>query len=142
MKLLVTAALGGLLLPACQPATPDTAAAMDTPAVEATPARPRFEGTYTVTDTTCGLSIIITRRDTSYFFECPSARARGPVRVWYNPGDPAPGLTFVGLRGDETRDVSCVWEDNMLVMQNYGNAMNDYLFFPGCSGKYLTFRRQ
>jgi|GEM_PF-4158757 len=135
-----------LLLAACQPAPPDTPAAAATAAPAAAvappaaPARPRFEGTYTVTDTTCDLSITITRRDTSYFFACDSVR--GPVRVWRNATDSDVGFVFVGLKGMyPEEDISCAWQDSMLLVQNYGNALNEYQRF-GCGDKYLAFRRQ
>jgi hypothetical protein len=134
-----------LLLLGCQPATPDPAAAPEAPAAAvvgpepAASARPRYEGTYALTDTTCALSITITRRDTNYFFACDTVR--GPVRVWRD--DTATGFTFVGLKSIDPEDdnIGCAWQDSMLIIQNYGNAMNEYQRFA-CGDKYLELRRQ
>ncbi|MDO7877265.1 hypothetical protein Q5H93_21145 [Hymenobacter sp. ASUV-10] len=146
MKSIVLPIVGSLLaLAACQPAATDapatTAPAEAPAAVSAPPARPRFEGTYAATDTTCNLSITITRRDTSYFFACDSLR--GPVRVWRNATDSDVGFVFVGLKSIEPEDddISCAWQDSMLLIQNYGNAMNEYQRFD-CGDKYLELRRQ
>lgn len=135
-----------LLLAACHPTPPDTPGAADTAAPTAVapppaaPAQPRFEGTYAVTDTTCDLSITITRRDTSYFFACDSVR--GPVQVWRDATGPDMGFVFVGLKGIEPEeDISCAWQDSMLLIQNYGNSMNEYQRFD-CGDKYLELRRQ
>lgn len=140
-RLLCLAALGGLLLAACQPEAPATTAAPEatpsTPAVAAPAAPPRYEGTYR--DTSCALTIQITRRDTSYFFACNGVR--GPVEVARDDADT--GFTFVGLKGfSPVEDVGCVWQDSVLLIQNYGNAMNEYTRFRDCDAKYLELRRQ
>lgn len=142
MKRLLLLGLGGGLLTACQPEPPATTAAPEAAAHAATvapapPPRPRYEGTYR--DTACDLSIRITRRDTSYFFACDSVR--GPVQVWHSGADT--GFTFVGLKSLEpdTDDIGCMWQDSLLLIQNYGNAMNEYQRFA-CSDKYLELRRQ
>ena len=137
MKRLLLLGLGGGLLTACQPDTPATTAAPEAAAPAAAVARPRYEGTYR--DSACALTIQITRRDTSYFFACDSVR--GPVEVWHSGADT--GFTFRGLKSLEpdTDDIGCQWQDSLLLIQNYGNAMNEYQRF-GCGDKYLTFRRQ
>ena len=145
-----------LLLAACHSAPADAPADVtnapadvtDAPAnvasapAEAAPSpRPRYEGTYAYSDGgSCALSITIARRDTSYTFECASPRASGPVQVWHEGYET--GFTFVGLKGVEPEeDISCAWQDSLLLIQNYGNAMNEYTRF-NCGDKYLELRRQ
>jgi hypothetical protein len=148
MKGLLLAGLGSGLLAACQPATPDTATSSPPAGTAATapvscplPApTPRYEGTYR--DTACALTIQLTRRDTSYFFACRGVR--GPVRVWRDAAGSETGFTFVGLKSvdPEDEDIGCVWQDSVLLLQNYGNSMNEYTRFDGCDAKYLELRRQ
>jgi hypothetical protein len=145
-RLLLLTLGGGLGLAACQPAAPATKAPAATPPPPVScplpAAPPRYEGTYAGTDSAdCPLAITITRRDTSYFFAHDTVR--GPVRVWRDAAGTETGFTFVGLKSvdPEDEDIGCVWQDSMLLLQNYGNAMNEYQRFA-CGAKYLELRRQ
>ena len=144
MKLLFTGISCGLLLAACgekQQATtsPAPPLATEKAAVAATPA-PRYSGIYTVTDTAvCKLSITVTQRPNGYYFTCD--QSQGPIAV--SQDESGTYFTFVGLKGDEPAiDIAANWQDSVLLIQNYGNSMNEYTRFGGCNAKYLELRRQ
>lgn len=118
---------------------PATAPAAPRPAPAPAPT-PRYAGTYAVMDTAvCALSITITRQDTGYRFRC--GQWQGPVTVVREEDNTY--FTFVGLKGVEPEiDINAAWADTALLIQNYGNSMNEYERFSGCDAKYLTLHRQ
>ncbi|WBA41801.1 hypothetical protein [Hymenobacter canadensis] len=100
-----------------------------------------YAGTYTVQDTAvCALSIIVTRRGgNGYFYS--SEGVTGKVDITKEGIETY--FTFVGLKGQEPpEDISATWQDSVLLIQNYGNSMNEYTRFGGCDAKYLELRRQ
>lgn len=38
-------------------------------------------------------------------------------------------------------NIGSLWEDGSIIVQNYGNAMNEYNHFTQCDSKYLTFKK-
>ncbi|UOQ67004.1 hypothetical protein [Hymenobacter volaticus] len=122
--------------------TPAPAVAHDTVLPQATLplAEPTYEGTYTVQDTAvCSLSITITKQADTYSFT--TSTTRGLVQI--EKQDSETYFTFLGLKGtDPKADVEAVWQDTVLVIQNYGNSMNEYLRFAQCDAKYLELVRQ
>jgi hypothetical protein len=132
-----------LLLSACEqrPATAPPAANATEQHVRLKPdLAPNYAGTYAVTDTAvCALSITITRQGPGYRFR--SDEQQGPVTITREGADTY--FTFVGLKGDEPAvDIEAAWADSALLIQNYGNSMNEYTRFASCGAKYLTLRRQ
>ncbi|MDF7809966.1 hypothetical protein [Hymenobacter sp. YC55] len=101
---------------------------------------PTYAGTYTVQDTAvCALSITITKQANAYRFVM--GETRGPVRVDRQGSETY--LTFLGLKGADPQDnVEAVWQDSLLLIQNYGNSMNEYTRFEQCDAKYLELVRQ
>ncbi|GAA5645983.1 hypothetical protein [Vibrio proteolyticus] len=52
-------------------------------------------------------------------------------------------ITFKGLKGSVPNvDIEAEYEDAMLYIQNYGNAMNEYTRFEECSEKYLILKKE
>ena len=37
--------------------------------------------------------------------------------------------------------IGSLWEDGSIIVQNHGNAMNEYNHFTQCDSKYLTFKK-
>jgi hypothetical protein len=93
-----------------------------------------------VQDTTvCSLSITISRQADGYHFI--SGGTQGKVAVMQQDGETY--LTLLGLKGTEPQtDIEVAWQDTMLVLQNYGNSMNEYTRFGQCDAKYLELVRQ
>jgi hypothetical protein len=51
-------------------------------------------------------------------------------------------LRFVDLLGDNPKDeVSGLFNNDTIVIQNYGNAMNQYIVFSECGTKYIELVR-
>ena len=87
----------------------------------------------------CALSITISKQADAYHFT--TSTTRGLVQI--EKQDTETYFTFLGLKGaDPKDDVEAVWQDSMLVVQNYGNSMTEYLRFAQCDAKYLELVRQ
>lgn len=133
---------------ACQPNSPtantESVATRRQPAARIpTMPQPRYVGTYAVRDSTdCPLSITVTRQGPDYLFSCSNGSiTRGKVEVSQEAD--ATYFTFVGLKGDDPEeDVPALWQDTVLLIQNYGNSMNEYTRFSNCEAKYLELYRQ
>ena len=120
------------------PAAAEEAPVVVSPPVASAPV-PDYAGTYSVQDSAiCQLSIAIIRQATGYTFSCDDTH--GSVDIVRENG--ATYLTFLGLKGQEpAEDISALWQDSVLLIQNYGNSMNEYTRFGSCDAKYLELRR-
>lgn len=129
------------LFVACEVSPPATSrsATSVTPAPATSPAAlnsgPNYAGTYAVQDTAvCQLSITVKKQASSYTYSY--AATQGLVEVTREGSDTY--FTFIGLKGqDPEEDVSAVWQDSVLLIQNSGNSMNEYTRFGSCDAKYL-----
>ena len=144
---LVVLILLGVVLAGCEQKTASStvktavpAAANDTTSQQAVPNEPNYVGTYTVQDTAvCALTITISKQANGYRFATGTAREQ--VRIELQ--DTQTYFTFVGLKGAEPHDnIEAVWQDSMLLIQNYGNSMNEYTRFEQCDAKFLELVRQ
>jgi hypothetical protein len=144
MHLVALACLAATLVACEQKAATSATSTASVPAVATNPAshpaKPTYAGTYTVQDTAvCAVSITIIEQAGGYRFE--AGNAHGQVQVIRQETDTY--LVFKGLKGgDPADDVEAAWQDSMLVIQNYGNSMNQYLRFAQCDAKYLELLRQ
>ncbi|UOG75734.1 hypothetical protein MTX78_03855 [Hymenobacter tibetensis] len=139
--------LGAFLVGCEQKAASSAAPPTPTPATRTTPppiapasASLTYAGTYTMQDTAvCSLSITISKQADGYHFT--SGGTQGKVAVMQQGAETY--LTLLGLKGTEPQiDIEVAWQDTMLVLQNYGNSMNEYTRFGQCDAKYLELVRQ
>jgi hypothetical protein len=87
----------------------------------------------------CAFSITITKQASTYRFAM--GKTRGQVQVERQGAETY--LIFLGLKGaDPQDDVEAFWQDSLLLIQNYGNSMNQYTRFEQCDAKYLELVRQ
>jgi len=99
-----------------------------------------YAGTYAVTDTTiCPLSIAVAQQGSHYTYTYQGTRGR--VEIVNDVAETY--FTFIGLKGQEPEeDITAAWQDSVLLIQNYGNSMNEYTRFASCDAKYLELYRQ
>jgi len=83
---------------------------------------------------TCNVTIDITKVTDDYFYELKGARIKkkGNLEIKYEVREVH--LIFGDLSG-------LLESDSLIILQNYGNSMNQYLNIPECSDKYLEFRK-
>jgi len=98
-----------------------------------------YVGTYVADKAVCDLQIQLADQGGKLIFQ--SGGVAGNVNITKEAGDTY--LTFVGLKGSSPKvDVEAAYQDDKLVVQNDGNAMNPYTRFEACDVKYLELARQ
>jgi len=98
-----------------------------------------YSGTYNMVDKTiCDLSIIIQKNgnDLSYKID----KSEGKVEIIKQENEVY--LKFVAINGVSPKgDVEAKYENETLLIQNEGNAMNQYTNFKKCDAKYLELKK-
>ncbi|WP_400193199.1 hypothetical protein [Hymenobacter sp. B81] len=156
MKYLLPSLLLGLLACSSDP-RPEAATAPALPVPSAPPAASAAEpaanfpelvpGVYEVSDSTvCALAITIERQGRGYTFA--SGEVRGRLRVEREAERVL--LTFEGWQAAEpgrrahaadSGYIGGEYEPERILLQNYGNSMNEYTLLPNCDAKFLTLEK-
>jgi hypothetical protein len=107
--------------------TPQTKAAID------------YSGNYSMADkSVCDLAIEIQKKGNGYTYV--SGKAKGNVEI-INQEDEV-YLNFIAINGKSPKgDVEAKYENETLMIQNEGNAMNPYSIFKKCDAKYLELKK-
>ena len=103
---------------------------------------PDISGYYRLPETGCDLALTITKGEGGfrYFFKGAHLDLEGVALV--SAGQQEIYVTFDGPIGNyPPKTVSGLYSDSTLTIQNSGNAMNKYEYFPDCSEKYLEFTK-
>lgn len=104
---------------------------------------PDIAGVYRLPETGCDLVITFTKEGDGfkYFIKGNHIDVEGKAIVADQEGDIY--VTFDGPTGaNTTNQLSGLYKDDALTIQNYGNADNKYNFFEDCQEKYLEFKKQ
>ncbi|MBL3658882.1 hypothetical protein [Fulvivirga sediminis] len=76
-----------------------------------------------------------------YHLETSKRKLKGTIEILKN--NQQVYLLFKRLIGDDPgEDVSGKYEDNSIIIQNYGNSMNQYTRLSECSDKYLVLKKR
>ena len=102
---------------------------------------PDFSGTYTTAnDATCKLTMILTKNGDSYNYKITGEKYDKSGTAKVEDADGSYGFVFDGKFGkDNDMELFAQVEGSNLVVQNYGNSMNEFIIFPQCDSKYLEF---
>ena len=104
-----------------------------------------YVGTYKTSDETSNCSIVLTvtsLKDGLHYAIKTNTREQGG-RLEVTKSDSDVYLNFVGLLGSAPKEeVSGQYIDNKIVIQNYGNSMNQYILFSECDMKYIELLKQ
>lgn len=160
-RLASRAAAGLWLLTACSYSSPTTQQPAASAPAAAPPPRPdsatpasmaaadavNYAGHYAEPDTAaCPIWVTITRQGNGYTYT--TAKAQGTLKIEQDGGRTL--LTFQGWemaepgqrgQGTQANYVSGEYEAGRIVMQNYGNAMNEFTMLVDCGLKYLTLEK-
>lgn len=99
-----------------------------------------LDGEYELTmPTDCIISITIS--DNHYVSVVNSSKSNG--KIIENKEHDKNIIKFFKWKGDTTNeDITARYEDSMLFIQNYGNAMNEYTKLEECGEKYLVLKKK
>jgi len=98
-----------------------------------------YAGTYK-TDTAkgCLIALIISLKPDGYHYKIKTSIREQEGLLAINESEKGVYFKFIGLLGTEPKDeIEGKYVDHRIVIQNYGNSMNEYLNFSECDIKYL-----
>lgn len=104
---------------------------------------PDISGYYSLPETGCDLKLTITKENNTfrYFFKGLHLDLQG-IAILSTEND-ITYITFDGPIGNTPpKTVSGEYKANTITIQNYGNASNNYHYFPDCDEKYLEFTKE
>jgi len=85
----------------------------------------------------CPIKIIIKRQKTQYYYQIITNRRNKKGKVLLDKSD-AQYITFKGLPADENNgDLQGILSNHEILIQNTGNAMNQYTRLSECDKKYI-----
>ena len=98
-----------------------------------------YTGTYkTDTAKDCVIELIITSQSDGYHYKIKTSTREQEGLLEITKIEQEVYLKFIGLLGTEPKDeIEGQYTNKTIVIQNYGNSMNQYLNFSECDIKYL-----
>ncbi len=98
-----------------------------------------YSGTYSITDkTVCDLTIEIQKNGDNFTYS--SGKIKGNIEVIKNESEVY--LKLIAINGASPKgDVEAKYENQTLLIQNEGNAMNEYNHFKKCDAKFLELTK-
>ena len=100
-----------------------------------------FSGIYRLSDTLiCDIVIKINKKGNDYTYIIKGTGFESSGKLSYETQDEETYINFSGTlcSGDKT-PVNGLYSDKKIIIQNYGNSMNQYVCLKSCDSKYLEF---
>ena len=100
-----------------------------------------YSGTYRLSDKKiCDLVITISIDGNDYIYAIKGNGFKSTGKLSFKNSDGEAYLDFNGtLRSGDKSVVTGLYQDKRILIQNYGNSMNQYVCFKSCDSKYLEF---
>jgi hypothetical protein len=100
-----------------------------------------YSGTYKISDTEiCDFIIIIVKSNTQYTYTIKGTGYKSSGKLSFEMQDDETYINFSGtLRSGDKSPVTGSYQNKKIVIQNYGNSMNQFVCFKSCDSKYLEF---
>ncbi|WP_051349274.1 hypothetical protein [Chryseobacterium gregarium] len=92
----------------------------------------KVAGDYFPAESKCRVSLKINQKNEYTFRADLKLKQKGKVKV--SREDQVTYLTF--------DDIGSMYHQDTISIQNYGNAINDYIYFEQCDAKYIHFVRK
>jgi len=105
---------------------------------------PDISGVYRLPENGCDLVITFIKSGDGFKYYIKGSHLDVEGKAVLSVEEDTYYITFDGPTGGKNKpnDVSGVYKDNTLTIQNYGNAQNQYNYFEDCQDKYLEFKKQ
>lgn len=103
-----------------------------------------FSGIYKTDDAKgCAFSIELKKDGKSYHFAFKGEGIDNSGKAFIDPVDGKDYISFDSRIGsNEAGTISGEIQAGAIMIQNYGNSINEYHFFKMCDSKYLEFKKQ
>lgn len=127
----------------CQNSETEKKAAIPETSVETT-GLPDLSGIYKLPENTCDLTLEIKSENNQYHYFFNGMNGiidmTGTLIISKDGDDYM--LTFDGpIENNAPKTVQALYKENMLIIQNYGNADQNFTIFSDCDVKYLEFKK-
>ena len=102
-----------------------------------------FTGTYKLEDNNnCFIELFITSNKDNFQYRIKTNKIEKEGRLEITKNENEVYFKFIGLLGTETKEeISGQYMNKKIVIQNYGNAMNQFIRFSECDMKYLELEK-
>jgi hypothetical protein len=102
-----------------------------------------YSGVYkTTVDNLCQIILTITKDGQNFNYQIKFDNIEYAGKLLVENTDGETYFTFDGLIDDnKPKTVSGKLVDGSIMIQNYGNSMNEYHYFKKCDEKYLEFKK-
>jgi len=116
----------------------------DSTNIEKKVAGPDYSGIYKVSaENTCQLTIAITKENQNFNYQIKGENLDCTGKLIIEDFEGEIYFTFDGqIAENAPKVVSAKFVDNSIMVQNYGNSMNEYNYFKQCEEKFLEFKKQ
>jgi hypothetical protein len=103
-----------------------------------------YSGTYKLSDDqACDLVITIKKENNGYTYSIGGKGVKSSGKLAVDKSDEQVYIVFNGtLRSGDNAAVEGIYFDGKIIIQNYGNSMNQYICFKKCDRKYLEFIKE
>jgi hypothetical protein len=102
-----------------------------------------YSGAYKITDPKqCNLTITITKDKESYKYSITGDKINYSGVVSIINEDGKNFMQFSGKIGNNPdNSLRALFDNGNLTIQNFGNSINEFIYFKNCDAKYLTFTK-
>ncbi len=102
-----------------------------------------YSGTYRSSDTkVCDIMITVKKDKSGFIYTINGAGVKSSGKLTIVKDDEQTYLVFSGtLRSGDKTAIEGLYSEDKILIQNYGNSMNQYVCFKRCDTKYLEFVR-
>jgi hypothetical protein len=103
-----------------------------------------IDGVYNTTgENECNINITIKKVNDNYFYKITLDGTEYSGKLIFENQEDKVYFTFDGKIGDNApQTVGGLFFQDTLMIQNYGNSMNEYHYFKKCDVKFLEFKKQ
>jgi hypothetical protein len=102
-----------------------------------------YSGTYKSSDGgACNISVIVSKQNGNYVYKIEDQGVEYSGNLMVENQDGEIYFTFDGkIEDNAPKTISGKLVENSIMIQNYGNAMNEYNFFKKCDSKFIELKK-
>lgn len=102
-----------------------------------------YSGVYTTSaESLCKITLTISKVAQEYSYQISMDKLNYSGKIIFEQTDDQTYLAFDGQIGNNApKTVSGLFVDGAIMIQNYGNSMNEYHYFKQCDEKFLEFKK-
>lgn len=101
-----------------------------------------FTGIYKLDNNNCFIELLITSNKDDFHYRIKTNKLEKEGRLEITKNENEVCFKFIGLFGTEPKEeISGQYMNKIIVIQNYGNEMNEFIRISECDMKYLELEK-